>query len=160
MVKLKLSIAAELENVTNLEPVGNNFEFRFKVKCSSCNEEHPKTVSLNRAEEYEVSGSKNAKANFVWRCGLCRRESSAKFESTPITPYKAENAQFGPLLVIECRGLEFIGFDPEGTWKCVGTESGTVFSEVELAEGEWSDYDEKASLPVNISKIDSKWERA
>jgi hypothetical protein len=43
---------------------------------------------------------------------LGKRESSAKFESTAITPYTSENAQFEPLLVIECRGLEFIGFDP------------------------------------------------
>jgi hypothetical protein len=43
---------------------------------------------------------------------LGKRESSAKFESTAITPYKSENAQFEPLLVIECRGLEFTGFDP------------------------------------------------
>ena len=41
-----------------------------------------------------------------------KRESSAKFETTAITPYSAENGQFAPLLVIECRGLEFIDFDP------------------------------------------------
>lgn len=62
-------------------------------------------------------------------------------------------------MVIECRGLEFTGFDPrvscssipslgmsahpfQGIWKCVGTK-GTVFSEAELVEGEWNDYDEK-----------------
>lgn len=31
----------------------------------------------------------------------------------------------------------------QGTWKCVGVESGTVFPEVELEDGEWVDYDEK-----------------
>jgi len=63
-------------------------------------------------------------------------------------------------LTIECRGLEFVGFDPMGTWKCVGIESGTRFLEVELSEGEWVDYDEKAALPVGISGIESKWARA
>lgn len=43
---------------------------------------------------------------------MCKRESSAKFETPPPLPYKEENGQFGPLLIIECRGLEFIGFDP------------------------------------------------
>jgi len=85
--------------------------FFFRVKCNTCNEVHPKVVSLNRIEEREVTGTKGS-AHFVWRCGLCKRESSAKFESTAITPYKSENAQFEPLLVIECRGLEFTGFDP------------------------------------------------
>jgi len=28
-------------------------------------------------------------------------------------------------------------------WKCVGAESGTLFTEVSLDEGEWVDYDEK-----------------
>lgn len=32
----------------------------------------------------------------------------------------------------------------EGIWKCVGS-SGTVFSEVEFTDGEWIDYDVKAS---------------
>lgn len=58
-----------------------------------------------------------------------KRESSAKFEdSYPVKPYNAENAQFAPLLQIECRGeahssidlndkliasgLEFVDFDP------------------------------------------------
>ena len=78
-----------------------------------------------------MTGGKGSKAHFVWRCGLCaqsanvpsnaanrsctslgKRESSAKFESAAITPYKSENAQFEPLVVIECRGLEFTGFDP------------------------------------------------
>ncbi|TFK41256.1 hypothetical protein BDQ12DRAFT_679160 [Crucibulum laeve] len=160
MVRLQLSIKAELENVTDLEPATEDFEYFFQVKCNSCNEVHPKFVSLNRKEEYEVSGSKGSKAHFVWRCGLCKRESSAKFETGLIKSYTSQNAQFEPLLVIECRGLEFVGFDPRGVWKCVGM-TGLKFPEVDLAEGdEWMDYDEKAALPVRISDISSEWKRA
>ncbi|KAF8350146.1 hypothetical protein F5887DRAFT_1070358 [Amanita rubescens] len=151
MVRLQLSIKADLENVTDLTPSSDDFEYFFKVKCTSCNEEHPKWISMNRREEYEVSGGKHATAHFVWRCGLCKRESSAKFElSSPVKTYSSENGQFEPLLIIECRGLEFTGFDPklivdEGIWKCVGS-SGTAFPEVDLSvEDEWTDYDEKAS---------------
>ena len=36
----------------------------------------------------------------------------------------------------------------QGIWKCVGSK-GTVFSDAELEEGEWNDYDEK----VNLSNI-------
>ncbi len=81
-----------------------------------------------------MSGGKHNTAHFVWRCGLCmppsfliivlertnesprtlgKRESSAKFDnSSKIQPYNDENAQLKPLLIVECRGLEFIGFDP------------------------------------------------
>ncbi|KDQ63490.1 hypothetical protein JAAARDRAFT_202925 [Jaapia argillacea MUCL 33604] len=165
MVRLQLSIKADLENVTDLVPADEaTFEYFFQVKCNSCHEIHPKFVSLNRSEEREVSGSKGATANFVWKCGLCKREHSAKFDPpsvSPTLPYKAEaNGQFAPLLTIDCRGLEFVGFDPRGTWRCVGAESGTVFNEVSMEEGEWVDYDEKSALPVGVSKIESEWKRA
>ncbi|KAF9076188.1 hypothetical protein BDP27DRAFT_1314033 [Rhodocollybia butyracea] len=158
MVFLQLSIKAELENVTDLT-VDSDFEYFFQVKCTSCNETHPKLVSINRREEYDVSGGKGGKAHFVWRCSLCKRESFAKFDPSPLKPYNAENGQLAPFLKIECRGLEFIGFDPSGIWKCIGTK-GSIFSEVDLSEKEWTDYDEKALLPVGISEFGSEWSRA
>ncbi|KAJ2920374.1 hypothetical protein MD484_g175, partial [Candolleomyces efflorescens] len=112
-------------------------------------------------EEHEVSGGKNAKAHFVWKCGNCKRESSAKFDtSRAVKSYVAENGQLQPILEIECRGLEFTGFDPSGIWKCTGAESGTKFDEVDLNEPEWVDYDEKAQLPVGVSEFKSEWSRA
>ncbi|EGO05227.1 hypothetical protein SERLA73DRAFT_100938 [Serpula lacrymans var. lacrymans S7.3] len=167
MVRLLLSIKAELDNVTDLAPASNEYEYFFQVQCNSCHEVHPKFISVNRTEEREVSGGRNSTANFVWRCGSCKRESSAKFEPSPTLPYSADaNGQFSPFLTIECRGLEFIGFDPKlgGNWTCKGVESGTLFPEVTFeGEGEltdWVDYDEKAALPVGISDIESKWSRA
>ncbi|TDL28510.1 DUF866-domain-containing protein [Rickenella mellea] len=161
MVKLQLSIKAELENVTDLVPSSDDFEYFFQVKCNSCHEIHPKTVSMNRLNEREMTTGKGASANFVWRCGTCKRESSAKFEPVPPKPYSAdENGQFSPLIVLDCRGLEFVDFDPKGTWKCVGLESGTIFPEVDLTDGEWTDYDEKASTPVGVMAIESEWNRA
>ena len=159
MVKLQLSIKAELENVTNLVPASEDFEYFFNVKCNRCYETHPKLVSLNRIEEHDLPSSRGS-ANFVWRCGFCKSESSAKFEPGASLAYAAENSQYAPLLVVECRGLEFVGFDPKGIWRCNGTESGTPF-EVDLnKEPEWSDYDEKAALPVGVSQIEGRWDRA
>lgn len=57
---------------------------------------------------------KNATANFVWKCSNCKREHSATFDKAAPTPYSADNnGQFAPLVMIECRGLEFTGFDPK-----------------------------------------------
>ncbi|EPT04023.1 hypothetical protein FOMPIDRAFT_1028349 [Fomitopsis schrenkii] len=162
MVRLLLSIKADLENVTDLVPASEDFEYFFQVKCTSCNEVHPKLVSINSVEEREVSSGKGSTAHFVWRCGLCKRESSAKFDpGFKPQPYSADaNGQFASFLTVDCRGLEFVGFDPRGTWRCIGAESSTVFDEVDLGEGEWVDYDEKAALPVGVSNIDGKWTRA
>lgn len=42
-----------------------------------------------------------------------KRESSAKFDNSPTQSYTSENGQFAPLLTVDCRGLEFVGFDPK-----------------------------------------------
>jgi hypothetical protein len=44
---------------------------------------------------------------------MCKRESSAKFDTAYRTqPYSADsNGQFAPFVVLDCRGLEFIGFE-------------------------------------------------
>ena len=38
----------------------------------------------------------------------------------------------------------------------MGTDSGTKFTGVDLAEGEWYDYDEKAGEEVSVKEV--KWE--
>jgi hypothetical protein len=101
-----------------------------QVKCTSCHEVHPKLITINQTvhmihyhsnahipllslqEEHTVSGGKDSKANFVWKCGNCKRESSASIVGD-FQAYAAENGQPAPLLTVECRGLEFVGFDPK-----------------------------------------------
>ncbi|KAG8219737.1 DUF866-domain-containing protein, partial [Butyriboletus roseoflavus] len=142
--RLNLEIKADLENVTDLTPAADDFEYFFQVTCTSCREVHPKLVSLNRTEEREVSGSRHGTAHLIWRCSNCKHENSAKFDtSTPICPYTADHSgTFSRILVVECRGLEFIDFDPRGEWTCKGTDSKTIF-DFEFQEDEWFDYDEK-----------------
>ncbi|KAH0838239.1 DUF866-domain-containing protein, partial [Lanmaoa asiatica] len=143
--RLNLEIKADLENVTELKPATADFDYFFKVTCTSCREVHPKLVSLNRIEEREVSKGRHGIAHLIWRCSNCKHENSAKFDtSIPVCPYTVDHSgAFSRILVVECRGLEFIGFDPRGEWTCRGTGSDTVFPEFEFQDGEWFDYDEK-----------------
>ena len=77
------------------------------------------------------------------------------------------------VIAMDCRGLEFVEFKADvssfktynpcaathcvqGEWKVVGTETGTKFSGIDLTEGEWFDYDEKAGEEVRITNI--RWE--
>ncbi|KAG1864295.1 DUF866-domain-containing protein [Suillus subalutaceus] len=158
MVFLKLEIKAELENVTDLAPAGDDFEYSFKVVCNSCHEEHKKFVTMKRSETRNISNSRGS-AHLVWRCGNCKKESSASFVAEPSKPYSAEsNGQFATLLKMECRGLEFTDFAPgDGHAR---EKTGTSFSDVELEDDDWVDYDEKAKVDVRISDIESRWTRA
>lgn len=168
MGKLKVSLKATLENVTDLQPAGEDFNWMFKIKCLSCHEEHSNWIGIDATEQRQLSNSRG-EANFVWKCSFCKRESSINFDesfSRSKALYTAENSdeqKFAPLAVLECRGCEITAFDPKGVWQCKGIESGTVFDEVELSLSEpdgWTDYDEKSSVPVSVMEFESKIERA
>ena len=44
----------------------------------------------------------------------------------------------------------------QGEWTAKGLESTTVFTGIDLQEGEWFDYDEKAGEEVSIKDV--KWD--
>jgi hypothetical protein len=44
----------------------------------------------------------------------------------------------------------------QGEWLATGIESGTKFAAIDLGEGDWYDYDEKAGEEVSIK--DMAWE--
>jgi hypothetical protein len=72
------------------------------------------------------------------------------------------------ILTMDCRGLEFVDFkadvsvllppivDYRETNAAKGIESNTPFAAIDLSEGEWYDYDDKAGEEVSIKDI--KWE--
>ncbi|KAK4494936.1 hypothetical protein PRZ48_014292 [Zasmidium cellare] len=155
---LALAVSAELEGVTDLQPEDteqNPFYYTFKVQCTSCRETHPNFVSVSRHEQNEQSGSRG-EANFVWRCKNCKREHSANIIDAPKSYPQQDPPKLQNIITIDCRGLEFVEFKPDGDWKATGLESGTKFTGIDLTEGEWFDYDEKAGEEVSIKEI--KWE--
>ncbi|KAF2094662.1 DUF866-domain-containing protein [Rhizodiscina lignyota] len=155
---LALALTAELDGVTDLRPddtAENPYLYTFKVQCTSCREIHPNWVTVSRHETNELSGSRG-EANFVWRCKNCKREHSANITEAPKAYEQASPAKAKNILVFDCRGLEFVEFRADGEWLATGTESGTKFTGVDLSDGEWFDYDEKAGEEVSIKDI--KWE--
>ncbi|ODA81003.1 hypothetical protein RJ55_03964 [Drechmeria coniospora] len=153
-----LEIKAELTGVTNLRPSDsedNPFWYTFKVQCTSCRETHSNYVGVNRFEMNEMSGSRG-EANFVWRCKNCKRESSASIKAAAAPYEQSEPPKAKRLIEFDCRGLEFVEFKPEGEWLADGVDSGTKFTAIELVDGEWFDYDEKAGDEVSIKDI--AWE--
>ncbi|KAH9820908.1 putative DUF866 domain protein [Teratosphaeria destructans] len=155
---LALALTAELNGVTDLQPEDSEqspFYYTFKVQCTSCREVHPNWVSVSRFETNEQSGSRG-EANFVWKCKNCKREHSANIVDVPKAYAQQSPAKAQNVITIDCRGLEFVEFKPDGAWKATGVESGTKFADIDLTEGDWYDYDEKASEEVSIQNM--KWE--
>lgn len=185
-MRLQLSIRCTLTNLTDLT-VPSDFLFHFKVKCTSCNEIHSSEVTLSPTDNNEISGSRGS-ANFVWKCGFCKRESVGSLEPKSLGKYMADDAgNWKSLAVFECRGLEFVEFVPtvrsrrsEGLGRRVflanrfilyfiqsgftakSTESKTVFDDVDLSDPEsgYSDYDEAGKCEVAVMDFESKFDRA
>ncbi|THZ01864.1 DUF866-domain-containing protein [Aureobasidium pullulans] len=155
---LALTLTAELNGVTDLAPIDTEdspFYYTFKVQCTSCREVHPNWVSVSRFEQNEVSGSRG-EANFVWKCKNCKREHSATIKEAPKAYAQNDTPKSQKIIEIDCRGLEFAEFKPDGEWKATGIDSNTKFDAIDLTEGDWYDYDEKASEEVSIQG--QKWE--
>jgi hypothetical protein len=81
---------------------------------------------------------------------------SLAIKSAPTAYVQQEPAKAQRILEFECRGCEFSDFKPEGNWEAKGIDSNTVFKDIDLSEGDWFDYDEKAGAEVSIK--DLKWE--
>ena len=93
----------------------------------------------------------------------------------------SDNNKFKTVVVFDCRGIEPVDFSPRNGWKvtnlsgpCVciyclievrgwretededdgGRETGTEFSDVDLTEKEWAEYDEKSNESTLISELE------
>lgn len=102
-----------------------------------------------------------------------QRESTATIKHPPQAYTHASPPKKQNIMEFDCRGLEFTEFKSDvcrgiltvcavlltawqGEWQAKGLESPTKFSGIDLQEGEWFDYDEKAGEEVSIK--DLKWE--
>lgn len=180
MPNLALQLKGDLQNVTELVPADSlEAELLVSLKCTSCQEEHPRPVALVPSSVVEMQKSRG-EATLVINCAGCRRENSASYvvkssggkeegglgKSAPWTPIIAGDApSWQTLCTVEFRGIEPLDPAIDGlladssSWKCKGTESGTPFNEVEFEDGEWHDYDEKAGDEVGITDVEVRWQR-
>ncbi|KAF9952650.1 hypothetical protein BGZ65_005142 [Modicella reniformis] len=153
---LALQIKAELENLTDLIPAFDDHTWHFKVQCTKCRETDANLITMSSLEKAQTSSGRG-EANLVMKCKFCKCESSADFTSKPVPYNEKDNGKFASIVTIDCRGLELVGFEPRSGWKAKGFESEMDFDDIDLSEGEWADYDEKAGLPVGINAIEAQF---
>lgn len=162
MVLLLLQIKAELENVTNLEAKGGSdgseFTFFFKIKCGGCSSITEKYSSVTASELYDIPKSRGS-ANLVQKCKFCDKVGTiviVEGRSKPYTMEDSEARKFTPIGCFDCRGIEPVDFSLREGWTAEAT-SGAKFVDIDLSEGEWSEYDEKASVSVGILNVEHKF---
>ncbi|CAL1272312.1 unnamed protein product [Larinioides sclopetarius] len=157
MVKIGLQIKAVLENITDLEPNGEDFRWYLKLKCMNCGEEPEKWQYVSLQEKLPLKGGRG-EANFVSKCKLCARENSVEILTDSFKKYSAEDSEtFKTIVAFDCRGVDPTDFSPRAGWRAVGESSSTKFDEIDLEEKEWVDYDERANLSVSVCEIEHKF---
>ncbi|KAL3688371.1 hypothetical protein R1sor_014680 [Riccia sorocarpa] len=158
MVLLLVKIKADLENITNLQPTGGSdgseFTYYFKIKCSSCGTLSDKGSTITASEQYPIPKSRGT-AHLVQKCKACEKLGNISLIEGHGKPYTAEDSESGkfvPVACFDCRGIEPAEFIFRDGWSAEGL-SGTKFENIDLSDGEWSEYDEKASESVGILNL-------
>uniref|UniRef100_A0A8R1XQ86 CXXC motif containing zinc binding protein n=2 Tax=Onchocerca TaxID=6281 RepID=A0A8R1XQ86_ONCVO len=154
---IALHFKANMVNVTSLEPMNDWTKFRWhlKLKCTNCGEEPEHWQYVIAEEKFNMPGSRGA-ANILEKCKLCGRINSLEIVKDSFRSYKNSD-DYDELIRFDCRGLEPTDFDPKSGWRAIGTESATVFENIDLTEKEWVDYDEKAAQPTEINEIQCRF---
>ncbi|XVE53922.1 hypothetical protein DITRI_Ditri03aG0040700 [Diplodiscus trichospermus] len=163
MVNYMLKIAADLENLTNLQPQEGcddpSFIYLFKLKCGRCGELSKKETCLCLGDIVSLPQGRGT-TNLVQKCKFCDREGTVTMISgrgRPLTQEDSEEGKFAPLMLFDCRGYEPVGFVFGGGWKVESLE-GTKFEGVDLSGDEFAEYDEKGECPVMISNLRSTFD--
>uniref|UniRef100_A0A8C4S5F4 CXXC motif containing zinc binding protein n=1 Tax=Erpetoichthys calabaricus TaxID=27687 RepID=A0A8C4S5F4_ERPCA len=153
--KIGLQFKATLENVSNVRPVGDDFRWYLKLKCGNCGEVSEKWQYITLMDSMPLKGGRGS-ASMVQKCKLCSRENSiGEWQKNTIPRiFLAEDSErFKTIVQFECRGLEPVDFQPQAGFAAEGAESGTPFTEINLQEKDWNDYDEKISESVGIYEV-------
>ena len=153
MGKLSLELSACLENVSVLKVMDDDFRWYLKLKCSNCGEETSSWQYICLSESTETKGGRGS-ASMVQKCKLCGRENHLNILKDSIKPYLSEDdGNFKSIIKFESRGLDVVGWDIRSGWVVLSSCSRTKFSDVDLSEYEWYEYDEDANESISITEV-------
>ncbi|XP_071506945.1 CXXC motif containing zinc binding protein-like isoform X2 [Diadema antillarum] len=157
MVRIGLQIKANLENVTNLGPDGDDFRWYMKLQCGQCGEVTDTWQYVSLLESSPLKGGRG-NASLVSKCKLCKKENSIDILKDFIKPYRMEeNNQFQTVVAFDCRGMVPVKYSFRSGFQAEGVDSPTKFGEIDLQSEEWADYDEHTNQSVGIYELESKF---
>lgn len=175
MVKIGLQISCVLENIESLR-AGPSFAYFLKLRCNNCGESDDIWHDICEDERVKKD-TRNAKgSNFVIKCKLCSRENSLDVveasQGNIILPSsrisllilllvatytEKDSGNFKGFVSFDCRGIEPIEFDARSGYIVKSAENGRTFEDVEIEDGDWTEYDDKNKNSVSIAEFKSQF---
>ncbi|KAL5263186.1 hypothetical protein ACHWQZ_G008551 [Mnemiopsis leidyi] len=146
---VELQLRATLVNIESFIAEGEDFRWYIKIKCSNCGEVPEHFVYVSGDESSDVKGGRGT-ANLVAKCKMCSRENSMSIVEGSVKAYNSDSEKFVSVVKFECRGIEPVDFSPRTGWVATAADSGASYTEVDLGEKEWCDYDENEDREVGI----------
>lgn len=71
-----------------------------------------------------------------------------------------DSGNFKSFVAFDCRGLEPTEFEPRSGYIVKCAENGRTFEDVEIEDGDWTEYDDKNKNSVSISEFKSQFVKA
>ncbi|KAK5643863.1 hypothetical protein RI129_007708 [Pyrocoelia pectoralis] len=149
MVKIHLQIKATLEFIEEIYTSHPNFNFYLKIKCLNCGESSDKWHDVSESELVQ-SHTRHQENNFFAKCKLCGRENSLDIVKDSNGKFCNKTPdKFQTIVTFDCRGMEPIDFDAKDGW-IAKMESGKLYTDVDLSEKEWVEYDTDIKESIGI----------
>lgn len=174
MVLFLLYIKAEAENVASVSlkrdsnlciSVRNplsEFEVREKVVMNPSETIEQEENSREPPHHFRLNWDGNKKpsiATILDEAGAKTALKKKKEVQLPRNFTADDTGTFVPILALDCRGLEPYAFHPMGDEFLITSSGGTTFEEeIDLAEGDWADYDAENDEPVSLAAVEFKFE--
>ena len=148
MGKFEIRVKGRLENVRMIE-FPQDFRWFFTISCGNCREMYPKEVYLVAGEVMEAFGSRGS-FNFVSKCRFCDSLGTLSFDGR-LGGYEdsEEEKRVGCL---EARGVKVHEWVLNSGFGVI-SESGKVFEDVRLDEGDWVEYDDSGEYLIGVYEV-------
>lgn len=151
MPRFVVNVSAELQNIESIK-TPEDYPWYVSFVCGNCGERPPKPIVLRSSET--VEGIRGASVNLRMTCKFCDRANDVAILSEDME-YTSSNApEWGPLLKIECRGIEPIDVTlaDDVPLEIIGTD-GFVFEDAFIQDGEYFGWDEKNKVEASITEF-------
>lgn len=153
-----LLVKCDLENIGSVQFPP---ETMWKLDIESESGERREGITVSRADELELAGSRGT-ANFVmkWDRNSTHQAYIKIVDVKGVSGRIAaeSSGDFVPVVGFECRGLAPVRWIP-GNDCSAESSAGKVFTEVDLSEGDWAEYDDENDLVVSITNIEHNFQR-